>query len=198
MTTTHPSGVTPRRRIEFLPKMQEQFKERILAVAWITAQQPGRVYEAPNVTRSMAAALAKAGYRVPISTDQGHPHRPLVTSMRWLEDHGYGLRSLSGKMHTGFMLDADVQVPTPPFVRVRQAREAATEQHAASEIAEGYHRAMASASRADKPLPPLPGAPTSPPWLERLDAAVTAWWRSDPEAANRWAVAAITAMDERS
>jgi len=173
----------PTRTIEFVPKMQDQFKERVLAVAWVTAQQPGRCYQNRNVVRAMTAELAREGFRVPTTSPSDYPGRPIIGAMKWLEEHGYAIRSMVGKVHTAFLLDSDLDVPPPRFVLVRMARETAA-----------AHPAPAPApAPAPSPCPPLPD-PKPSGLMSELNDRVADWWRSDPEGAERWIKAAVTAL----
>src|SRR5262252_2262892 len=111
------------RPLTFIPKMQEQKKEQLRAVAWIASQQEGGGYECPDVAFRIGQDLRKHGYQLA---------RPLIVNcMRWLEDQGYAVRSVQKKKHKLFVMDADVDVPPPHFMLARLARQAGSEQRQA-------------------------------------------------------------------
>lgn len=174
------------RTIQWLPKMQDQFKERILAVAWVVAQAPGRAYEAPDVVDKLERDLKKLGYS-PITDQRDGARRPLRFAIRWLADHGYMLTAMGGKSFTCLVLDADLVVEPPSFIRVRQARAEASQREAAN-------RAAAQPTGVQlHPVPPLP-KPGPSALVAELTAAVNLWWLRDPTAAEQWTRAAIEAL----
>lgn len=157
--TTEPPG---QRTIQFVPKMQTQKKEALLAVAWL-AQRDGGGYEDQNVTSLIARKLRDEGYKLP----QAQVHSAMV----WLADRGYAVRSVLGRRHIMFMMDPDVLVPEPGFVRAHKARDAGR----VSTNGNTPHR-----------RPPTPQR-TRPPWLPALTEGIAAWWCEDPAEADAWA-----------
>lgn len=170
------------RTIQFIPKMQAQKKEAILAVAWITARQGG--YETPNVARSICHDLRTEGYA--LTQDR------VTSAMLWLVEQSYAVRSVLGRRHRMFMMDPEVAVPEPGFVTARRMMTAGSVPEPAGHPPVTVPVSTNGVS-ATRPRPPLPGQPadTVPRPVANLTAAVTAWWRSDPEAAGQWVAAVL-------
>lgn len=168
---------TQTKPLTFIPKMQEQKKETILAVAWIAAREGG--YETSNVAASIGRALSAEGYKV----DQDR----IVDAMRWLDSNGYAARSVLGRRHIMFVMDPDVTFPDPGFVRAKKAR-------AEGAVARSTRHAGGTATNGTSPAPVVPAPPArpplpdrKPPWIAELSMRLTAWHRDDPAAATAWA-----------
>lgn len=170
-TPTPTPSVTNKRPIQFGAKMQGQHKEKILAVAWMTATRDG--YEGANVSGAIAHDLAEAGYRM--------TSEEVNRETKWLEDNGYAVRSQYGRRVRIFLLEPDVIVPEPGFVRARKARDAG--------------RPSANGASRTHRRPPVPRQRVdTPPWMPALVEGLTDWWREEPADADMWAAEVASAV----
>jgi hypothetical protein len=85
---------------------------------------------------------------------------------------------VTGRRTTLFIMDSDVAVPEPTFVRAKALRAAAA--------ANGTVTAAAAAG------PPVPRKKADPEWMRELTGLLRGWHRDDPQAAAAWAQEAIS------
>lgn len=164
------------RQLTFAPKTQHQRRARDTAIAWVTAQQPNRMFESANVTATIHRALKALGFPV----DQ----RYIKYGMDALVEAGYAESLVIGRRTTMFMLKEDVEVPVPVFIAAAQRRNGARADTPAA--------APAATKRPALPRQPVQEEP--PVVIHDLHMAVRAWWREEPEAAEAWATDAIEAL----
>lgn len=165
----------------FAPKQTEQFKQRAVAVAWQCVEKGGG-YECANVTAAITRDLHRAGY--PIGQDL------VKRSMDWLEINGWATQVIAGKRTVAFLMDPDVEVPTPPFVTLKRMRGRAMPATAPS--VNGHVPSPTPEHVAAPPVPRKRPARSDPPWLAELVALVRSWHEEDPETATDWAQEALT------
>lgn len=173
-----------KRSIRFMPKMQTQKKEAILAVAWVTQQEGG--FETPNVAASIAAALRHEGYHL--------SQKRVTDAMIWLDQRGYAARSVLGRRHRMFVMDGDVEVPEPGFVvakRLRRNIEEGAALNAEAPTTNGAAPAAVAvaveAPTSPRRRPPVPGRkPDGPARLDELVKIIRGWWLAQPVEAARW------------
>lgn len=181
--------------IKFPPKTTGNFKERTLAVAYVTALAGG--YVLPNgVAALIEQDLGKLGF----VTERPH----ITSSMRWLARNGYALEVINGRRTQEFILAPDVTVPTPQFVLAQRARAAAgpsptddTPAWAAVNAAPGAPLNGSQAARVARGRPPLPRQPqpTGPARLGELTQALKGWHADEAEACDTWIEQALAALD---
>lgn len=165
-----------RRPLTMPPRTTRSFREQTLAVAWVAQRDGG--YEADNVGPLIRQKLASEGFKV----DQ----QVIARTMAWLEEKGYAARSVHGRKHRLFVMDPDVDVPEPSFVKAKRLQAGAAP--AAEPSTNG---AAPTVTR----RPPVPGrGEQRPPWLDRLTADVLRWWQNDPTAADQWAADVMDAL----
>lgn len=183
------------RTLTFLPKMQEQRKDLVTAVAWVAAQRPGRYYPGPDAVSQVMADLKTSGYLLGSRgrhKADSERHR-VRASLRWLEEQGYGLCGTenTGSRIASFLLAEDLVVPIPPHVAVRNARDVASMARAGD--ARNVHQLpVAHPAAGHTPTPPLPRR--DPAWLCDLTDELRAWHQASPQAAATWAIEAIEAL----
>lgn len=167
---------TPTRRtLEFTGRTTRSFREQAIAVAWITVKHGGG-FENDNVGRHIQRLLAAEGFAMTA--------QQVATTMARLDSLGYAARSVHTGKHRLFVMDPDVDVPEPEFIKALRLRDA-----------------QRAASNGHAPVrPPVP-APVhhqvTPPWMADLLAAVSNWWDEDQSAADRWAADVLASLGER-
>jgi hypothetical protein len=153
--------------LRFPPRTTASKIQQVVSVAWITQQRGGFVSE--DVSNEIQQALDDAGYTLT---------QPRITeAIRWLASHKLGARVVSGHRTREFVMDPDVDIPEPEFVRAHRMA-----------------RPQAAAVNGQDPdpvrqLPPIPKRSDRPPWLVALADGIADWWRTDPNAATAWAKA---------
>jgi hypothetical protein len=159
------------KQIKFKPRMTVEHKQRIIAVAYITQREGG--LQSSNVTGDLIRILGQDGYNV--AAGKGSDQRINVTNvmaeaMRWLAGNGYAARVVKGRHTVEFVMDPDVDVPVPDYVKGKQLKQ-------------GKSEPVVTAP--NKPAPPLPSALRGPS-LGRLEAALRKWWLASPDTAQEW------------
>jgi len=156
------------KKITFPPRSATERKQRILAVAHITQEVGG--WEGSNVARLIQDRLEEDGYTVTAHTDNSTNVLNRVSdAMVWLTEQGFAARVVKGKRTTEFVMDPEVVVPTPDYVKGKTFRTAK------EEADPGTAKVLAA--------PPLPGRRLD---LAPLINAVQAWHAKDREAAENW------------
>jgi hypothetical protein len=157
---------------------QDAVKERHRAIVWATDRVGG--WESSNVLAEVVEWLAKDGYELPLEH--------VAKALHQLDDKGWAIRVVQGKRTVGFVLNPDLVVDTPAYVKARMVRDAP----APAEPAPRKPRPPKGAGK--RRLPPLPGdtrAADRPPWLHQLCEGLTEYWREDPAGADAWAMMAL-------
>lgn len=182
----------PSKKLEFPAGSQEKQVHRTIAVAWITQQRSG--FQSNNVVATIHKALRSVGYR----TEQ----HLISRSMVWLAKNGYAAREVVGRRCVEFVMDPNVEVPEPQFVladRLRRRSQPAPARNIgeaviAAQEAKARQNGVAIVTTPEpgmppRRLPPLPGrsADPEPAWLSDVIAALTGWWKAQPETADAWA-----------
>lgn len=110
--------------ITFPARSATERKQRILAVAFATQKVGG--WKSTNVTSDVIDYLRKDGYDVGTSRD-GDSRLSLVgvvgEAMIWLTESGYAARVVRGKRTIEFVMDPDVNVPVPDYLKGKLFRE---------------------------------------------------------------------------
>lgn len=187
-----PTTPTPTRTITFAPKTQHQRRDRDIAVAWITAQKPGRIFQSPNVTATIHRELRIHGFKV----SQNY----VKYSMDNLVNEGWAEALVIGKRTTMFALKPDVEVPTPLWVtvndRVNGAEPAPAPAPTVADVASYYEGDLIASTPRFRSTPPLPRQPVprTPVVFDDLHSAIMNWWREEPEPAEAWAYQALNSL----
>lgn len=177
--------------IQFPKRSYHSKNQSILAVAYATAQQPGRGWEGNDVSNDIAQWLDEAG--CPILLPR------ISEAVRWLDQRGYGARVMQGQRIRQFILDPDVVVPEPDFVKAARLADLATftigDTPADAAPAEPAPAPAAAPAKPPRVVPPVPHRGLAEPeWMPQLHALLVQWWSDEPAQADAWAQTTIACL----
>lgn len=187
------------KKLTFVPNTHQETKDRVIAVAWATQQVGG--FKGRNVVYDIQKWLKARGYAMPIER--------IADAMVFLDQGDYGIRVVLGRRTREFIIDDELEVPVPAFVRAEAMRQHATAKAvdpvpvpdpepvidrtnghattAAAVVAADRHPADMVLPGRGRQMPRLPSSTRSDP--DRLDdmlAALRTWYRTDPDACELW------------
>lgn len=170
------------KQIKFKPRMTNEHKQRLTAVAYATQKVGG--WQSANVTADLIDWLTEDGFNVEIGAQPGGKRLNITNvfneAMVWLADNGYAARVVKGKRTTEFIMDPEVNVPVPDYAKGKQFKLGNTV------TATATVSPLEPAKPAPKPkAPPLPSSLRGPDTL-RLNVMLKQWWQREPEAAQAW------------
>jgi hypothetical protein len=174
------------KQIKFKPRMTVEHKQRIMAVAYATQKVGG--WQSTNVTPDVIEWLSKDGFNVDIgaqpSTKRLNVINAFSEAMSWLADHGYAARVVKAHRTTEFVMDPEVQVPMPDYVKGKQFKQ-------------GKMFTPEQALESQRRPPKAPPLPERGPDLDRFKVMFRIWWNEDRQEAESWLTDVCDKLERR-